>query len=115
MEGGSLNSPEPFEIALKYLKYLALHNIEDDPNIQYIYILYISNIYIYIYCISIYSMSTMAFESHLQYPSDLTCAVPMFLGGTRRTWFPEGRAHFPPMVWLNGWLASGKHTFQNNG
>ena len=89
--------------------------------IQYIYIyisniyIYISNIYIYIqyiyiyiqyiyisniYCISIYtrSISTMAFESHLQYPSDLTCAVPMFLGGTRRTWFPEGRDHFPSMV-----------------
>ena len=47
MEGGRLNSPEPFEIALKYLKYLALHNIEDDPNIQYIYIYYIYPIYIY--------------------------------------------------------------------
>ena len=76
----------------------------------YIYPIYIYPIYIYIYpiyiyisniyCISIYtrSISTMAFESHLQYPSDLTCAVPMFLGGTRRTWFPEGRDHFPSMV-----------------
>lgn len=45
----SKKSPEPFEIAFKYLKYSALHNIEDDPNIQYIYILdvYVYNIYLY--------------------------------------------------------------------